>query len=231
MALKIDFHVHTKASKDGVSSIQEIVAVAKMRRLDGFAITDHDVSMNVERAEAISRESGMIVLPGIEVSTKSGHLILIYPEKEIPKNLTIEEILDFVKDWNSPLIIPHPMDHLSHGLGEGIVRSIRQINPAIEVFNASTLFIYNKKAKRIANELGLYEVGGSDAHVASAVGRAYTIIDVEDRTSEGVIEGLRSGKTRAYGKYIPIRSLFELSLRRVLKKSDIFNNTAQMGKN
>ena len=230
MALKIDFHVHTKASKDGVSSIQEIVVAAKNRGLDGFAITDHDVAMSPKKAEVISEESGIIVLPGIEVSTRSGHLILLCPENELPKNPTLMEVLEIAKHWNSPVIIPHPMDHLSHGLGEVIIRSIHQTSPAIEVFNASTFFVYNKKAKRVAKELGLYEVGGSDAHVASAVGCAYTIVDAEERTCEGVIGGLRSGKTRAFGAYMSITSLFELSLRRLLKKSERFKNNQQGSK-
>lgn len=216
MKLKIDFHVHTNASKDGVSSIQEIVTVAKRKGLDGFAITDHDVVLGAEKAEGISKESGMVVLPGVEISTKAGHLILIDPEKAVPKDLTIYEVIDLVKSWNSPLIIPHPADPFSHGLGEEVVRSIRHLNPAIEVFNASTLFIYNNRARRIAKELGLYEVGGSDAHVASAVGCAYTIFDVEDRTCDDVIKSLRGGKTQAFGKRTPIFSLLELSMRRFL---------------
>jgi predicted metal-dependent phosphoesterase TrpH len=214
--LKIDFHVHTNASKDGVSSIKEIVAVAKRRGLDGFAITDHDVVFSTEKAEEISKESGMVVLPGVEVSTKAGHLILIDPEKAVEKGLTIYEVVDLVKSWKSPVIIPHPADPLSHGLGEEVVKSIRHLNPAIEVFNASTLFIYNNRAKRIAKELGLYEVGGSDAHVASAVGCAYTIVEVEERKGDDVIESLRGGKTQAFGKRMPIFSLLEQSVRRFL---------------
>jgi len=216
--LKIDFHVHTEASKDGVSSIPEIVAAAKRKGLDGFAITDHDIVMDVDKADAISRDTGMIILPAVEVSTKSGHLILIYPEHEVPRDLTIYEVLDIVNGWGSPLIIPHPVDPLSHGVGEGVVKSIQHIRPAIEVLNASTFFVYNNRAKRIANELRLYEVGGSDAHLASAVGSAYTIVEVEDRTSDGVIESLRRGKTRALGTCTPMVSLFELSMRRIIKK-------------
>jgi len=51
--LKIDLHVHTRFSRDSKTTLREVVLYAKMRKLDGVAITDHDT---VEGAAALSQE-------------------------------------------------------------------------------------------------------------------------------------------------------------------------------
>ncbi|MGC8936014.1 MAG: PHP-associated domain-containing protein [Candidatus Methanomethylicaceae archaeon] len=218
MELKIDFHVHTTASKDGVASIEDVIAMAKMKGLDGVAITDHDVPMTVERSRWLSNDSNFIVLPGVEISTKSGHIILLFPQGEMPKRPSVNEVLDLADGLGAPVIIPHPTDPLSQGVGERTVRSILRSNPALEVFNASTFFLYNRHAKKLANEFGLCEVAGSDAHVASAVGCAYTIVEAEDRTISEIVEAVWARKTRICGSYTPVTSLLELTLRRVRRK-------------
>jgi len=40
--MKIDLHIHSKYSSDGVLELLEIVRIAKGRGLDGVAITDHN---------------------------------------------------------------------------------------------------------------------------------------------------------------------------------------------
>lgn len=214
MILKIDFHVHSKASKDGVSSIEEIVAVARRKGLDGVAITDHDFPMKQGDAERVTSEGGPIVIPGIEISTLSGHVILLCPGEGHLKDTEIGEVIESAKAWGSVVIIPHPVDPFSHGIGEDAVRSIRHVHPILEVINASTFLLYNRRAGKLAKELSLNEVGGSDAHVASAVGSAFTLVEAEDRSVEGVVRALKEGKTRACGGHIPITSLIELSMRR-----------------
>ena len=42
MALKIDLHSHSYFSGDGVSSLESMIASARRKGLDGFAITDHN---------------------------------------------------------------------------------------------------------------------------------------------------------------------------------------------
>ncbi|MFM8807320.1 MAG: PHP domain-containing protein [Chthoniobacterales bacterium] len=42
MPLRIDFHVHSFFSMDGVSSPEDLIAAARAAGLNGFAITDHN---------------------------------------------------------------------------------------------------------------------------------------------------------------------------------------------
>src|SRR5437879_8934023 len=68
LKLKLDFHVHTTASSDAHTRPDELVPRCKERGLDGLAITDHNVL-------AIDVPSELLIIPGIEVSSRDGHII------------------------------------------------------------------------------------------------------------------------------------------------------------
>lgn len=62
-----DLHVHSTAS-DGTFTPRELVAEAKAKGLVSFALTDHDTVAGVSAAVECGRESGIEVIPGIEIS-------------------------------------------------------------------------------------------------------------------------------------------------------------------
>src|SRR5580765_8207848 len=84
MALNIDLHCHSFFSADGVSSPEELIASARSKGLHGFAITDHNtcdayhymVDHGFARRDGLPVD-GFLILPGVEVSTASGHLLCI----------------------------------------------------------------------------------------------------------------------------------------------------------
>ncbi len=63
-----DFHIHTKAS-DGTMSPSEVVAEAASRGLEVISITDHDTTDGVEEAIEAGRRYGVVVIPGVEISS------------------------------------------------------------------------------------------------------------------------------------------------------------------
>ena len=75
--MKFDLHVHSFYS-DGVKSVFELAAAAKEKGLSGFALTDHDTIDGWQDIPAASAEYDMIIVPGVEFSTKSeGHTVHI----------------------------------------------------------------------------------------------------------------------------------------------------------
>lgn len=80
----VDVHVHTPGSADAdeadFGEPSEIVQAAIRAGLDCIAITDHNRADWCDRMALAAVESGLVVLPGVELSTKDGHLLGIWEE-------------------------------------------------------------------------------------------------------------------------------------------------------
>ena len=218
MPLHIDLHVHSVASSDGISSIAEIIAAARARGLDGVAITDHDVIMEAESASKISREAGFLVIPGVEVTAKEGHVLVLDPRRAFPKGIPFLEAVSSALSDGSAVIIAHPTDPVSHGAGLGLVEKIYHLKVPIEVLNSSTMRRFNKSARILAERLAMPMCGGSDAHLAEAVGDAFTSIETEEKSLHAVIEAIKKGKTAPCGSQTKKSLAAKTAFRRLGKK-------------
>jgi len=218
--MKFDLHVHSHHSKDSKSTHDDILNVACKRGLDGFAICDHD---NVEGGLACEKralELGLkiTVIPGVEVSSSKGHILVLGVRENIEDLLSPEETIFRARKLGGVVIIPHPFKQSSHGIGsfEGL-----DID-AVEVFNSRCLFNdANRRAEAEANRLGIPGVAGSDSHIPEMVGQAYTEIDVSENTLEAVLRAIREGKVAPAGKNTPTPIILEQmsgSMKRKLRK-------------
>ena len=70
MEVKLDLHIHSEHSPDGRMALDEIVACARARGLQGVAVCDHDRALT-ETWDA----PDFLLIPGIELSTDRGHLL------------------------------------------------------------------------------------------------------------------------------------------------------------
>ncbi len=68
---RFDLHTHSTAS-DGTEPPGTVVAQAARAGLAGLALTDHDSTAGWADAIAAARASGIGLLPGVELSTRSG---------------------------------------------------------------------------------------------------------------------------------------------------------------
>ncbi len=66
--LRADFHTHSTAS-DGSLAPADLVRQASRRGLSILALTDHDTTLGLAAATAAASESGIRLIPGIELST------------------------------------------------------------------------------------------------------------------------------------------------------------------
>ncbi|MCJ7635208.1 PHP domain-containing protein [Candidatus Bathyarchaeota archaeon] len=192
---KIDLHVHTEYS-DSSSSIEDVLDAARKKGLDGVAITDHD---NVYSGICASKlASDLLILPGVEVTTKDGHLLLFGIKNSPPKDLDAIVVSNYARREGGIIIVPHPnIPFIS--FREEIIEEIRP--DAIETFNAKIPFscIIDKNVK-LAERLGLPQTGGSDAHTNTTIGDMYTVVEAEERTLDAVLDAIRKGRVRPAGK-------------------------------
>lgn len=193
--LKIDFHVHTLYS-DGTGSVKDVLRAAEHKGLDGLAITDHDTLEGY--FEAKSCNSHLVVLPGYEVVTDAGHILVIGLER-LPPNIggkkpsSYESLIEWVRFNGGLSILAHP------AIGKlKMDRWMRHKPDAIEVLNASYPFycLYVGRGLKVSSRLGVAGVGGSDAHSPLSIGDAYTVVEVAKKGS--IIEAIKRGRVK-YG--------------------------------
>ena len=210
-----DLHVHTNYSKDGESSIEEILRRAEEEGLDVIAITDHDSVDGAKKALTIP--SAVLVIPGIEVSTKQGHLLVLGVTEVIPSGLDVVETISIARRMNALLILPHPYHVWRHGVARRKKSGMTAVD-AVEVFNSRYIVgSANKKAARIAKRLGKPCVGGSDAHHAKFVGFGRTFVDAE-KNVPAILEAIRAGKVSCTGRKTPLRTYTRQSIKNTWRK-------------
>jgi len=191
MRLKIDLHVHTTGSKDAFVEAEELPFIARERGLDGVAVTNHDAFTSVASSDAV-------LVPGIEVSTREGHIIGLGVSGPIERGRSADETISLIHQDGGVAVIPHPFDPVSPSVNASKLRSRPE---AIEVINSDALFfrLNTALARRIALRLGLPMVAGSDSHIPETVGDAYTLIESESRKVEDVLDAIRRGSVQPVG--------------------------------
>jgi len=212
MTLKIDLHVHTIYSRDSVTTPAEALLEAKRKRLDGIAITDHNT---VEAYRAIPRNAELLVIPGVEVSSREGHILGLGIKEPVELGLPAAETVKQIHQLGGIAVVPHPMAPLKSSLNEAAVMRIKP--DALETLNGSTCGFISKKEMNLALKLKLPQVGGSDSHYPSALGRAYTLIEAE-LSLDAVLEAVKTGRVKPVGSGASLGDILRKVGRRVKKR-------------
>jgi len=198
LQLKIDLHVHTLYSSDSLITQRDLIFYAEKAGLDGVAITDHDT---VEGAFKMARETDLLVVPGIEISSSNGHIVGLNLGESIPPKLGVDETLDRIHEAGGIAVACHPAAFFKGSLE----RHVSSRFDAVEVINSSA-FPFKRSVERgreIASECGIPGVAGSDAHYGPEIGCAYTIVEA-DREVEETVEAIRKGLCSPVGNAIPL---------------------------
>ena len=100
-----DLHLHSCLSPCGDMDMtpNNIVNMAKLLGLDVIALTDHNTSLNCEAAMKVGEETGVLVIPGMELTTSEDiHAVCLFPTLE--KALSFSEYVDSnrIKIKNKP---------------------------------------------------------------------------------------------------------------------------------
>lgn len=191
MRLKIDIHIHTTMSPDASIFIEEIPQILNMKHLDGVAVTDHDRFFNKEI-------EGIIIVPGIEVSTRQGHLLGLGNVGDITPGLSVDETVRIIHSRGGVAILAHPYDVIRGGIRPAHVTEpldgIETINSKAHPFRLSKYL-----AEKTARRLGIPTLGGSDSHTPETIGDAYTCIETRSASVEDILHAIIQGSAKAKG--------------------------------
>ncbi len=187
----IDLHCHTAASFDSLASPEAVVKAAAERGLGYLAITDHDVIDGALRARDAA-PPGLTVIVGEEIRTADGDLIALFLERDVPPGLSAADTIAAVRAQGGVLGIPHPFDRFRGSmLNDPSLEAMAARVDWIEAYNARVVgSAGNEHAAAFALDMHLPGVAVSDAHSVLEVGVAYTVVDGDPSTPDGLLAAL-----------------------------------------
>ena len=195
--MKWETHCHTVYSNrrrrrfDALNTPKEMIDAAIAKGLQGMIITDHDNVKGGIVGSRIARDyKDFRVVPGAEISSRSGHILAIGIEVNVPKRLGVEETVEKIHDLGGIAIASHPFSNrVRPSLGEECLKT-----DGIEVFNSTNRGLADARAMSLAQAHNRPRTAGSDAHWARTVGNCGIICD-------DPLEDIGRGRARLFGTY------------------------------
>jgi predicted metal-dependent phosphoesterase TrpH len=218
--LRCDLHVHTNASRDGESPVHDVIAAAKAAGLDAIAITDHDTMEGVLEALKM-QDPDLLIIPGVEVSTKQGHLLVLGTDRIYPPKEEVLKTIADAKQNGAVTIVPHPFHRWRHGVGLRKKQALKEAD-AIEGLNSRYIIgTANQKAVKKARKYDKLVTAGSDAHTAELVGFGVTEIECSGRSVEAILDAIRNRRIRQISyscRKTPLRTYTRQSWKNTVRK-------------
>ncbi len=196
--MRLDLHVHSVRSPDSALALPEIVDALGPAGLQGFALTDHNtVAGHDGLAKLQDRYPRYRFIPGVEVSTREGHL-LVYGTSELPPvHRPLAETLEWTRARGLVTVLAHPL-RWTHGVGARLAAAASV--SGVEAMNGHNREVANARASLLASSRGIAETGGSDAHLPGEVGRAFTEFPEEAETVEELLATIAQHRCRGAGR-------------------------------
>ncbi len=189
----IDPHIHEKTySSDSTLSLTEIISRARSIGLDGVCITDHDSNEITDTANQLSKETGFLIIVGVEILTYEGDLTVFGLNKIPSEMMHAQEVIEMAIRAGGIAISAHPFRQNNRGMGS-FVKEVYGL-AGLEAFNGSTTPYNNLYAYGLAKELNITALGASDAHNIKAIGKYATAFQGTVRDIVDFIEAVKSGK-------------------------------------
>lgn len=202
----IDLHTHTRlGSPDSVLHPDELIERSKAAGLDAIVLSEHDQTWAREDVLALGRRHNFLVIPGLEVTTDHGH-ILVYGLSTYEDSMRDASALaDHVERVNGAMVAAHP--YRSHAplswhdaeqhesaLARALANPAYQRVHAIEVLHGHARPHENHFSELVATGLGLPGTAGTDSHFVADIGKAATYFERDIRDEHDLVREILAGR-------------------------------------
>lgn len=204
----IDLHTHTEPlSHDSLLTPDQLIGLAKAAGLDGLCLTEHDFFWEPDKARELRHRHDFLVIPGIEVNTEDGHVVVFGLEKYVYGMHRMHELAALVEKAGGVMIAAHPYRRQlpfelrnegdwSTALERAAANPAYPLVAAMESHNGRGTARENAFSGELADLLGLPRAAGSDAHTSADVGACATEFEREISGLDDLIEELKAGRFR-----------------------------------
>ena len=199
----VDMHIHTMISSTcSYIDPDECIQKALEEELDAIVITEHDTHEGGRVMKDMAQGSGLLVLAGMELMAREGHLLIFGYDQDIKGILPAEEIIATVTAAGGLVVPAHPWRSPFGWYSGAIDRPLEETEFArlfrvVEMFNGQSTPDENKKGQAYCETTGVFGIGGSDAHRLECVGCVVTEFEDEFDNERDMVEALLSGRYEA----------------------------------
>ncbi len=204
----IDLHTHTQPlSHDSALTPDALIEAAKKAGLDGVCLTEHDFFWDHEKAAELGRRHDFVVIPGIEVNTEGGHVVVFGLEEFVYGMHRLGELVGMVEAAGGAMIAAHPYRRQlpfeltregdwSEALEQASENEAYRHVHAIETLNGRGTKRQNAFSAAVCERHGLAQAAGSDAHSVVDVGTCATEFEAQIGGLGDLIAELKAGRFR-----------------------------------
>ena len=203
----IDLHTHSfPSSDDSFMSPDELVEQAKGQGLDGICVTEHDYFWDPAALLDLSRRHDFLVLPGCEVNTDGGHVLVFGLAKYVFGMHKIDRLRELVDDSGGVMIAAHPYRrrYLRDRAGDpDAYRSMVEdaysdrffsFCDGIEALNGRATDKENEFSIDVGGRLGFRMTGASDSHRSAHLGTVATRFYDKITCLDDLIDAVKAGR-------------------------------------
>lgn len=188
--MRFDLHTHTTLSRCSQLDLDEMLAAAGPKGLDGVCITDHDTMAVRHHIREGVQANGLCVIFGMEYATAEGDFLLFGPFEELASGLPASEMLNQVEQAGGVAVAAHPF-RVKRPTQEYLIR--QGLCRIVEGVNGRNQGAENTSTARWHDQYGVSLVGGSDAHSVAELGRVTTRFNVPIRCRADLTNALKAG--------------------------------------
>lgn len=194
--IQADLHVHSAASADGRSSLDELIAAARQKGLNAIAVTDHDLCTPLPAC------ADVLLIPAVEITTTAGHILGLFLERPVDLasltaggTPTVKAAVTAIRACGGLSVLAHPFAPQKAPVEE-LARFPVDLIEGCNARAALKRNHANEQAQALAAQTGRPMTAGSDAHCADELGGAVTKIDCEACELSALRAALKAGKTQ-----------------------------------
>jgi predicted metal-dependent phosphoesterase TrpH len=191
--LKADLHLHT--AEDPLDRVRhtakELISKAADENFDVISITNHHQMTFNDGLLSYSRERGILLIPGVEMTIERRHVLVLNP----PPHRMCSDFLSLSRLCRPETLIvaPHPYFPGTYSLN-GYLLKHQNLFDALEYCHFySSMINFNQKALEVCQSFGFPLIGNSDAHFLSQLGTTYSLIYAE-KNLDSIFAAIRGNR-------------------------------------